>query len=90
MENSKELRSTDFSDHSTFKDQHFQPAKNHDVENQPSLDKNSPDTATNEKTPKDPNLVDWDGQDDPANPLNWSSVKKIAAIGIVSLITMLS
>jgi hypothetical protein len=39
---------------------------------------------------KDPNVVDWDGPDDPANPMNWSSRKKVAAIGIVSLITMLS
>ena len=48
------------------------------------------DTKTEEKTSPDPNIVDWDGPDDPANPMNWSSGKKVAAIGIVSLITMLS
>ena len=90
MENSKDPSSPDFSGHSTLEDQRFQPAKYHDVENQPGLDNNSPDTATDEKKPKDPNIVDWDGLDDPANPLNWSSAKKLAAIGIVSLVTMLS
>jgi hypothetical protein len=46
--------------------------------------------AMQEIKTKDPNVVDWDGPDDPANPMNWSSKKKVAAIGIVSLITMLS
>lgn len=47
-------------------------------------------SATEEKTPNDSNIVDWDGPDDPTNPMNWSSSKKVVAIGIVSLITMLS
>jgi hypothetical protein len=38
----------------------------------------------------DPNIVDWDGPDDPANPMNWASRKKTTAIGIVSAITFLS
>lgn len=38
----------------------------------------------------DPNIVDWDGLDDPENPLNWPSRKKSAAIALVSFITMLS
>lgn len=25
---------------------------------------------------KDPNLIDWDGPDDPENPMNWSTSKK--------------
>ncbi|KAL6720805.1 hypothetical protein ACLMJK_002730 [Lecanora helva] len=36
------------------------------------------------------NVVDWDGPNDPANPMNWSSAKKFRAIGMVSLITFLS
>ena len=35
----------------------------------------------------DPNIVDWDGPDDPANPLNWSLSRKTVAIAIVSAIT---
>lgn len=33
----------------------------------------------------DPNLVDWDGPDDPANPLNWSSGIRMAHIAFASL-----
>jgi hypothetical protein len=27
-------------------------------------------------TEQDPNIVDWDGEQDPENPLNWSAKKK--------------
>ena len=56
-------------------------------------------SLTNEKTVSitiheevqlDPDIVDWDGPEDTANPLNWSSRKKLAAMGIVSLNTLLS
>ncbi|KAF1845634.1 MFS general substrate transporter [Cucurbitaria berberidis CBS 394.84] len=42
---------------------------------------------------RDPNIVDWEGPDDPANPQNWPIKKKwgiIAALGAVSLITPLA
>lgn len=38
----------------------------------------------------DPNVVDWDGHDDPENPLNWSNKRKWAAIGMVSMVTFLT
>jgi len=38
----------------------------------------------------DPNIVTWDGPNDPANPMNWTTRKKVAAVGIVSFITLLS
>ncbi|CAO2648795.1 Nn.00g097440.m01.CDS01 [Neocucurbitaria sp. VM-36] len=42
---------------------------------------------------RDPNIVDWDGPDDPHNPQNWTAKKKwgiIAALGAVTLITPLA
>lgn len=39
---------------------------------------------------KDPNLVDFDGPNDPENPMNWSSAKKTTTIAIVSLMTLTS
>ena len=39
---------------------------------------------------KDPNVVDWEGPDDAENPMNWPLAKKMTAIGIASLITLLS
>lgn len=43
--------------------------------------------------PRDPNIVDWDGPSDPANPQNWPASKKwgiIAALAAVTLITPLA
>jgi multidrug resistance protein len=54
----------------------------------------SGDTSIQEpQEPRDPNLVDWDGPDDPANPQNWAASRKwgiIAALGAVTLITPLA
>lgn len=33
----------------------------------------------------DPNIVDWDGPDDPANPRNWSKAYKLTNVVVVSL-----
>lgn len=42
---------------------------------------------------RDPDIVDWDGPDDPNNPQNWPAKKKwsiIAALGAITLITPLA
>jgi hypothetical protein len=39
---------------------------------------------------ENPNLVDWDGPDDPKNPMNWSSIHKWTTIGLVSTITFVT
>ncbi|EGD95474.1 hypothetical protein TESG_02955 [Trichophyton tonsurans CBS 112818] len=38
----------------------------------------------------DPNIVDWDGPDDPENPLNWSSTRRTLIIIFVSSYTFTS
>lgn len=38
----------------------------------------------------DPNVVFWDGENDPENPLNWPSARKWAAISMVSAVTFLT
>lgn len=50
----------------------------------------SPDEPSVEKSTGDLNVVDFDGPDDPENPMNWSSPKKTTAITVVSLMTLLS
>jgi hypothetical protein len=45
-------------------------------------------TAT-EAEPQDPNIVDWEGPDDPENPLNWSASKKWSNIAMLSFLTFL-
>ncbi|KAF2802402.1 MFS general substrate transporter [Mytilinidion resinicola] len=64
--------------------QHDDAADAPDVEKQPVPETEGVGDTSREK---DPNIVDWDGPDDPANPMNWSSAKKLAAIGIVSIIS---
>jgi hypothetical protein len=38
----------------------------------------------------DPDIVDWDGPDDPENPLNWPARRKWMNIGLLSAITLLT
>ncbi|KAL9099614.1 MAG: hypothetical protein Q9187_009474 [Circinaria calcarea] len=38
----------------------------------------------------DPNVVDWDGPDDPANPLNWSEKVKWSLIALLSCMTFIT
>lgn len=39
---------------------------------------------------RDPNVVDFDGPNDPEHPLNWSTTRKTTFIVIVSLTALLS
>ncbi|KAL9610375.1 MAG: hypothetical protein Q9167_004915 [Letrouitia subvulpina] len=80
------LRVLESSDHSTLTSKH----EAHYLEDQSRPNHNAPGVENSENYPEDPNIVDWDGPDDPENPLNWSVAKKLAAIGIVSMITLLS
>jgi hypothetical protein len=38
----------------------------------------------------DPNVVNWDGPDDPENPLNWPARQKWINIGLLATITTLT
>lgn len=38
----------------------------------------------------DPNLVDWDGPDDPENPMNWSDKKKWLNVATLSILTLVT
>lgn len=40
--------------------------------------------------PRDPNIVDWEGPDDPENPLNWPFKKKMVTTVIISTITLVT
>lgn len=45
---------------------------------------------SSESAELDPNVVDFDGPDDPENPLNWSYNKKWGMVSLVSAITFLT
>ena len=57
--------------------------------NTDDVERSSPVEATPDAA-KDPNVVDFDGPNDPENPMNWSTAKKTTAIAIVSRMTLLS
>lgn len=46
--------------------------------------------ADTEQKVVDPNIVDWDGPDDPRNPVNWSSKLKWENIAVISTVTFLT
>jgi hypothetical protein len=50
------------------------------------------DTATlkEEQDDRDPDVVDWDGPNDPANPMNWPDSKKWFNIAILSILTLIT
>ncbi|KAF5019851.1 hypothetical protein F66182_8130 [Fusarium sp. NRRL 66182] len=60
-------------------------AKRQDEEAAVSTD-NTQDAAQS----RDPNAVDWDGPDDPNNPMNWPATRKWTCIGALSLMTLLT
>lgn len=39
---------------------------------------------------QDETIVDWQGPQDPENPLHWSTMRKVVMIGNISFITFLS
>ncbi|KAF1810827.1 cycloheximide resistance protein [Eremomyces bilateralis CBS 781.70] len=44
-------------------------------------------SPSDDDTPDNPNLVAWDGVDDPQNPMNWPNSRRWSHIGIVSALT---
>lgn len=38
----------------------------------------------------DPNVVSWDGPDDPENPMNWTDRKKWSNIAVLSILTIIT
>jgi hypothetical protein len=49
----------------------------------------APTDSTTDKTPKGPNVVEFD-EDDPENPMNWPAARKTTAIVILTTLTLLS
>lgn len=50
-----------------------------------SLQTGADDKADADGKPVDPNIVDWDGPEDPANPRNWTHRHKMVNVLLVSL-----
>ncbi|GJC80950.1 efflux pump radE [Colletotrichum liriopes] len=42
------------------------------------------------ETAETPTIIDWDGQDDPGKPTNWTGLKKWTNVLLISLLTLIS
>lgn len=70
----------------------------HDVEKRdsPRTDDSTDDTpsmshvAATDDDDRDPNVVWWDGENDPDHPFNWSSWKTFSNIALISALTFVS
>lgn len=61
----------------------------------PTLPPTDPEKAIGEQiieteTQKNPNLVDWDGPDDPEKPINWTKKKKWTNLVLIATLTLLT
>ena len=43
-----------------------------------------------EERERDPNVVTWDGPNDPQNPMNWTMKKKWTNIAVLSVLTLVT
>ena len=48
------------------------------------------EVTTEQHSVRDPDVVDWEGPDDPQNPMNWPSRLKWGNVGVISSITFLT
>ena len=53
----------------------------------PDQGRPQPDAPATDAPAKDPNLIEWDGPDDPENPMNWGRTKKWIVTVMLGLMT---
>jgi hypothetical protein len=69
------------------------PEKNEDLEAGPDRSSEASDIAietTAQEQQRDPDIVDWDGPEDPYKAINWTTKKKWSNIAVISSITFLT
>ncbi|KAK3711246.1 hypothetical protein LTR37_009840 [Vermiconidia calcicola] len=64
--------------------------RNADLEKAPSLRRQQTGKSSRSQRQKDPNMVSWNGPDDPENPKNWTLKRKWIATFVVSSFTFIS
>ena len=71
------------------KDEHEMGEKDVEKGNTNSISSGD-DNDTEAGDDHDPNIIDFDGPDDPENPMNWTAFKKWGTVSLVSVITFLT
>ncbi|KAH9862034.1 hypothetical protein IAQ61_010236 [Plenodomus lingam] len=64
--------------------------RNGDIEKDAGSSLTKAEENPEEEPERDPNIVDFDGPDDPEDPMNWSNTKKWGTVLLVSAITFLT
>ena len=65
--------------------------KAHDLEiGHKSSSTSHTETEMHVAEPQDPNIVWWDGPNDPENPITWSEPLKIGNVAVISMITLIT
>ena len=64
--------------------------RNADLEKAPSLRRQQTGKSSRSQRQRDPNMVSWNGPDDPENPKNWKLKRKWIATFVVSSFTFIS
>jgi len=62
----------------------------HDIEKGTGVHEKKKDVETSGSLDDDANVVWWDGPDDPANPYNWPTWKKVVNCGLISALTFIT
>ncbi|CAN9084950.1 unnamed protein product [Alternaria alternata] len=78
--------------HSLDEKKHEYTTGEQDVEkgNRPASIYSADEPDAEEEPERDPNIVDFDGPDDPENPLNWKASRKWGMVALISGITFLT
>ena len=61
----------------------------HQLDDGASLKEKDPEALHDVVEQQNSDLVDWDGPNDPANPMNWSSKLRVGHVVIISSITLI-
>ncbi|OTB02963.1 hypothetical protein M426DRAFT_322197 [Hypoxylon sp. CI-4A] len=61
-----------------------------DVEKGPAPDEPSTHDDDNDDSDTNPNIIGWSGPDDPENPYNWPTWRKVLNCGLISAMTFVS
>ena len=64
--------------------------ENSNLEKAPNLERQQTSKSVRSQRQRDPNLVTWNGPDDPENPKNWAMKRKWIATFVVSSFTFIS
>lgn len=88
MEHREPLNESHVDAEATIKETFQTPLEANDNDNKTDVESAQNEPLPEKPTEKDPNLVEWDGPDDPENPQNFSRRRKWTITVIMSLMTM--